>query len=65
MREYRPHLTDEEEHQEELENSIDDCETYLILAIQSIQEYREFADLKEDLQTMLNITKDKKKEIKI
>lgn len=59
---YRPPMTDEQEYQDELENAIDDCITYIILAIQSINDYREFNELKNDIQTVLKISKDYKKE---
>lgn len=61
---YRPNLTEIEEYQEELENAIDDCITYISLAIQSINDYREFDDLKKDIQTTLEIARDNEKEVK-
>lgn len=64
MNDYRPVMTDGEEYQEELEYAIDDCITYLILAIQSLKGYREFSNLKDDIQTALQFAKEEKEEIK-
>ena len=49
----------------DLEYAIDDCYTYITLAIDSIKEFRELHDLKYDLQTMLEVTRDKKREVTV
>ena len=61
--EYRPPMTDEQEEMQEAIDSIDDCISYLCLAIDEIKKYIFLKDLKDDLQTMLEVAKEKKEEL--
>ena len=60
---YRPPLTDQQEHQEELEYAVDEVISYLGLAIDSVRGFKELDILCQDLKTMQENAKDEQKEI--
>lgn len=62
--EYRPVLTDAEEEQQEMEYALEECMDYLRLAIDSLNGYRNFEDLQDDLEMFLEAVKDEQKEIR-
>lgn len=58
---------DNEEYQEYkqgLYEAIEDCESHLLLAVQDLGSYREFADLKYDIALILNEAKGMKKRMR-
>ena len=63
--EYRPHLTDAQELQQEKEYALEECMDYLRLAIGSLNGYRDFADIKDDLQIFLEVVKDELEGIRV
>lgn len=52
------------EMHEEIAFAIDDCISYITLAIDEVKKYPYLKILKEDLETMLEVAKDKQKEWK-
>lgn len=60
---YNPHLTDAQEMMQEVIDSVDDCISYLCLAVQEIERYTFLKDLKDDIKTILEVAKEKKEEL--
>lgn len=54
---------DYKEYKQGLYEAIEDCESHLLLAVCDLGSYREFEDLKHDIQMLLDVAKGMKREL--